>query len=376
MMDNVNSSYSYDWSDYSSKDMYGWDEVIEMYSYSLVDKIVIVIFMPIVVIFGIIGNIMTIVVIVRNQRMHTSVNVYFANLAIADTLFLALAPDLFWTSIVDSPLRFEYNIGVENTWICTFYLYVVDTVFQVAIFIIFAMSIDRYKAICYPIKFRINNSGSVSRTIKTCCLVWCITFAWQSRKLVWVEIFTRSFPWPDMYNGVPNSTTTCAYCVDELDCKINEYLYVFDTCLSLTLILVVASLYRTMLITLKTSPFMAINSVNKSRSKSEKTVFLTVFLTVTVFIVCTAPFGIFNFISIFGNVNYKNTVNPANILRLALLINSSVNPIIYNAVNDRFRKAFLNTFCCNNYCKYTKHTLTNDHVVTPVFLVAYLKTHN
>ncbi|XP_071944585.1 allatostatin-A receptor-like [Antedon mediterranea] len=355
--------------------MSDWDDFIQSISYTMVDKIVITIFMPIVVIFGIIGNIMIITVIAKNQRMRTSVYVYLANLAIADMLFLTLAPDLSWTSIVNGPIRDEYNIGVEQKWICKFNFYVVDTTVQVAIFTIVAMSIERYRAICHPITFRSNKSRSMLRATQICCLIWCITLAWQSRKLVWIEMITHQFPWPDMYNGVPNLTKTCVYCNDEFDCKIDETLWVFDTCLTLTLILVVVGLYTAILVKLRKSKFSAANSTgSKQRSKSETKVFLTVFLIVTVYIVCIAPFEFLTVVLIVSDYGDDFAIKTINILRVALYINSSVNPIIYNAVNNEFRRAFQEMFNCKKNEKSKPTSDNTDRTLTAVSCVSHSMT--
>ncbi|XP_071944584.1 galanin receptor 2a-like [Antedon mediterranea] len=340
----------------------------------MVDEIFIAIFMPIVVIFGIIGNILTITVIVRHQRMRTSVNVYLANMAIADAIFLAMAPDLVWTSLTNSPIRDTYDIGIQNPWVCKFNFYVVDATYEVAIFTIVAMSIERYRAIYHPISFHNNKSVSILRAIQICCFIWFITLAWQSRKLFWVEMVEYQFPWPDMYNGLPNLTTACVFCLDDFDCKLDKYLYMFDTCLSLTLMLVVVGLYTAILIKLRTSTFSAAGKT--ARSKSEKKVFLTVFLAATAYIVCTAPFDVLNIILTYGDVDYNTSLKAFNILRVALYMNSSVNPIIYNAVNDEFRKAFLKIFYCN-YRKPKAACANSDREVglTTVSLVSYSTTN-
>ncbi|XP_033114481.1 kappa-type opioid receptor-like [Anneissia japonica] len=343
-----------------------WDDVIQLHSYTSTDRIIISIFMPIVVIVGIIGNIITIVVIANHRRLRTAVNVYLANLAIADTLFLMLAPDLIWISYVRTSVHDVFDIGADMLWFCRLNIYIVDTAVQVAIFTIFWMSVERFMAICHPLKFRSNKFGQPSRSITICCIMWLVSLSWQARKFVWINLVSSQLPWPDMYNGIPNSTTACVYCAE--NCEISNHLFVADIFLSLSLIVVVVALYTAILITLKRSHFTAKNSTgNKSRSKSERKVFITVFLTVVVYVTFMAPFGILNLVIYYTDLNINVIVSLVNILRVAAYTNSSVNPIIYNAINEVFRRAFLDVFCCKRRSKTTT-TATSKHVITTVSL--------
>ncbi|XP_071944587.1 somatostatin receptor type 2-like [Antedon mediterranea] len=334
-----------------------WDDVIKSYSYTTTDEIVITIFMPIVVIIGIIGNLMTITVIVKHPRMRTSVNVYLANLAIADVLFLCFAPDLIWSSFAHSPLHdvFDMGIGEGMLWFCHLNIYIVDTALQVANFTIFWMSAERYLAICHPLKFRNSKFGERSRSLQVCVIMWLISLTWQARKFTWNAIVSYEFPWPDMYNGAPNSTIVCTYCGANTDsCDFQNDLFVIDSYLSFILITIVVGFYTIILITLKRSTVATANSTgNKVRSKSEKKVFMTIFLTVTIYIFCMAPFSIMNIVNIYHGIDHNVILQIVNIFRVALYTNSSVNPFMYNVVNEMFRKAFVDVFCRRRNSKKT-----------------------
>ncbi|XP_033096831.1 C-C chemokine receptor type 3-like, partial [Anneissia japonica] len=93
-----------------------WADNIEPLLYTDLDKVIIPIIMPIVVTIGIIGNVLTIFVIARKKCMHTPVNMYFANLAIADTLFLITASGWIWNSYIKSPVIESYDIGETPKW--------------------------------------------------------------------------------------------------------------------------------------------------------------------------------------------------------------------------------------------------------------------
>ncbi|XP_033096027.1 neuromedin-U receptor 2-like isoform X2 [Anneissia japonica] len=325
-----------------------WDDIIQAYSYNRADQLVISIFMPMVVIIGIFGNVMTVIVIVKHLR--TAVNVYLANLAITDTLYLLLAPDLIWISYLKSSVHDLYDIGSGILWFCRLNIYIVDTTLQVAIFTIFWMSVERYMAICHPFQFRKKGFGKRLRSIQLCCIMWLVALVWQARSFAWITEVSFQLPWPDMYNGIPNSTSVCVYCHfnSGKNCDIQNHLFDVDIFLSLIFVFVIIGMYTAIFVTLKKSHFTSANSTGTSlRFKSEKKVLQTVFLTVTIYIILMAPFRCLNIFNSYYDI-HKFILQTVNIFRVANYLNSSVNPIIYNAVNEDFRKAFLDVFCCCN----------------------------
>lgn len=115
---------------------------------------------------GIGGNIATCAVIVRNKYMHTATNYYLFNLAIADLLVL----------ILGLPIEL-YSFWSAYPWVfgeafCVLRNMAAETSTNAAILTITAFTIERYVAICHPM--RAQRMSSLSRAIRVIVIVWLV----------------------------------------------------------------------------------------------------------------------------------------------------------------------------------------------------------
>ncbi|XP_033106652.1 neuropeptides capa receptor-like [Anneissia japonica] len=310
----------------------GPDGNFAAYHYTDLDKVVIPIIMPIVVTIGIISNVMTIIVITSSKFMHTSVNIYFANLAVADTLYLLVAPSWIWNSYVKSPIHNWYDMSEGSDWFCPFYSFITGAATAVALFTILWMSIERYMAVCKPFQFRKSGFGICSRSKKICVIIWLLGLFWDARQLV-----------------LTSAKFTDVKGLNFTQCKHNDmnyYILVFaDLPIIFSATMVVVFLYTAMLISLRKARVNSADSAytnKKSRLKSEMKIVLTLVVTVIVYFVCMLPKYIHVLL-----LKYKiiNEILLINIFKLMSIINSSVNPLIYNVMNDSFRRAFRDLYC-------------------------------
>ncbi|XP_033096340.1 5-hydroxytryptamine receptor 1-like [Anneissia japonica] len=327
---------------------------IESLLYTDLDKVIISIIMPIVVTIGIIGNVMTIIVIASKKCMHTPVNVYFANLAIADTMFLIVSPALIWNSYLKSPVNDLYDIGEMPNWVCPLYDFVSTTGETIALTTIFWLSIERYMAVCRPLKFQKSGFRNFSRSIKICGIIWLLCLSWNAPYLVATHTITEEVHWPLIaVNILPNFRTYC-----RRDGSYLAILWYIKRALTLLIIVIIVALYTAMLISLRKSRIAAASSTRPPRYKSEMKVFLTAFVTVTVYVVCIAPYYIYRALGQFKYITKDNS--PLYIFYLMAYINSSVNPVIYNAMNYNFRRAFCDVYCSK--CNRKKNKPTNVQI--------------
>lgn len=115
---------------------------------------------------GILGNVCTCVVIARNKFMHTATNYYLFNLAVADLLLLiiGLPPDL-------------YTIWNLYPWIFGETFCIIRALFgelstYTSILTITAFTVERYVAICHPMKA--HKMSSLNRAIRVIFSTWVI----------------------------------------------------------------------------------------------------------------------------------------------------------------------------------------------------------
>ncbi|XP_033097672.1 neuromedin-U receptor 1-like [Anneissia japonica] len=351
-----------------------WDAVIKPFLYTDAEIYLMYIFLPIVVLTGLIGNASTIIVLTTNTRMGTPLNIYLVNLAISDSLFLVVASTYMWFTLTQSPFHIFYDNRGVSVGYCKFNALVVDWTYMVSANIVLAISVERFLAITKPLKYR--SYVSKKRTIKVCCAIWIISLICQVRNTVTIGKQELTFSWPDMWNGVPSTSSVCVYCsVDEFNvsvCSIIVDLVTAEVALYLVYLMLMITLYLVMIVSLYqplSKKKQEISSAS-NRTNYERKALNTVIVTVVVYVVLTAPN---NMLWIYGYIipkaNYDVITSFANVFRYLAFVNNSVNPIIYNISNDRYRKRFLQLF------GFSSGTVNKENCVqtparTPIFTIS------
>lgn len=120
----------------------------------------------ILLITGVIGNVCTCIVIARNRYMHTATNYYLFSLAVSDLMLLVLGlpQDLhhLWS-------RFPYVFGEV---FCILRGWSSEASTNASILTITAFTVERYLAICHPI--RAHTMSRLSRAIKFIIGIWIL----------------------------------------------------------------------------------------------------------------------------------------------------------------------------------------------------------
>ena len=123
--------------------------------------------------FGMIGNVMVVCVILRSKTMHTATNCYLLSLAIADSLILiaatlpGIAEPMFqikewpWGRVMCSTLVFLQYLGINASTLS-----------------IAAFTIERYIAICHPLKAHV--ICSVNRAKRIMIVLWITSITYCS----------------------------------------------------------------------------------------------------------------------------------------------------------------------------------------------------
>ena len=116
---------------------------------------------------GIVGNVCTCIVIARNHYMQTATNYYLFNLAIADLLVLVLGLPMetytFWSAY---PWVFGETFCIVRNMAA-------ETSTYASILTITAFTVERYVAICHPM--RAQTLSSLKRAVKVIVLLWFVS---------------------------------------------------------------------------------------------------------------------------------------------------------------------------------------------------------
>ncbi|XP_067095886.1 nociceptin receptor [Osmerus mordax] len=263
-------------------------------------------------------------VIIRYTKMKTATNIYIFNLALADALVLATLPfqgtDVFlgFWPFGNALCKTVISIDYYNMFTSTFTLTV--------------MSIDRYVAVCHPVKALDMRTPHKAKVVNIC---------------VWV--LASAFGVPAMVLGnveVEQNSRVCE-CSTQIPEKPRSYWDpVFGTCVFvfsfLIPVAIISVCYSLMVKRLRS---VRILSGSKEKDRNLRRITRMVLVVVAAFVVCWTPIQIMALAQSLG-------FNLGSLLTVALMhfcialgyVNSSLNPVLYAFLDENFKRCF-REFC-------------------------------
>ncbi|XP_074657770.1 neuromedin-U receptor 2-like [Tubulanus polymorphus] len=298
---------------------------------------------------GTVGNTCTCIVIAKNTYMKTATNYYLFSLAISDmlTLVLGLPPEVF-------------GIWQAYPWVfgkpfCYFKIFLSEMTSSASVLTITAFTIERYIAICHPI--RSQTISNPSRAVRIIIICWLIACGAASPYTVYVELFHAVC-----------SKRTKQPIPDSLTCNIrptrfNDAAYLFQIStftLFITPMSIITVLYILIGITLRksaglvrqTSEDYGATTSTTNRMQSRKTVLKMLVAVVVAFFVCWAPFHLQRLWAIYiPQDKWTDALSAVhshifNLSGVLYFVSSTINPILYNLMSKKYREAFKSTLCC------------------------------
>ncbi|XP_060588697.1 lysophosphatidic acid receptor 6-like [Ruditapes philippinarum] len=105
---------------------------------------------PIIISVGLIGNILTLIILLRHGRKLSSTAVFLLTLTISDTLFLLNAPLRHWIlAMWDEDVRHISEIG------CKFSVYLTYSSLQLSSWVLVAVTVERFICVVWPHRVRL-----------------------------------------------------------------------------------------------------------------------------------------------------------------------------------------------------------------------------
>ncbi|XP_077988465.1 somatostatin receptor type 5-like [Glandiceps talaboti] len=273
-------------------------------------------FFGFVCLLGIIGNGVVIAVLLRFTNMRTVPNIYIVNLAFADLLFMLSMPFLAY--------QYAANNWIFGKAICKIVFAVDGMNMFTGIFILTAMSIDRYFAIVHgitSIKYRtVRNARIVN-----CCL-WCLSI------IVTLPLW--------MYSSTFDIGSNRLRCdvIWPIDIfKTYFAIFTFFMGFALPITIISCCYLRLLVFILRTK---GPRSENPRKSTGSRRVALLVITVVMIFVVCWLPFYVVQFVLLYSDpTKIPLSLFVAYYASLCLsYANSSLNPIVYTFAGENFRK--------------------------------------
>ncbi|XP_071950445.1 neuropeptides capa receptor-like [Antedon mediterranea] len=323
--------------------------------YDKVDKIIITLIMPAILVVGIMGNVTFLVVVTLVQRMRTITNLYLQSLAISDLIFLVVAIGEKLWRLLSSPYVDDQSMMGQVG--CIVVYFITDMTFFSSVFLVTLAAVERFYAICRPLKHRLK-IGAKERTVRLITSAWLVAFL--------LSILISPSNWGNVsYCLWWNSTTPSGHS------ELYQEGQIFK-CTGIT------PWYTSFASLVQTLPFFAafianciiyyniINSLNHRVGTTDRhrptnvknlrirnQVARMLIVNGLVFFVCLAPFEIFSLVITGETVSNVHVLSQelfnswGQFARLMLYVNSAVNPIVYNLMSKRYRQAYCDALKCN-----------------------------
>ncbi|XP_071789600.1 thyrotropin-releasing hormone receptor-like [Asterias amurensis] len=326
------------------------DSVIQRYTFSGVTIQVKIISIIIVLTVGLLGNCAFLFVIARVRTMQTLVNFYLVNLAFADLILLvenAAIPIVYYFGI-GVPSSGHY-IGAPGCIANNFFAYLG---YFASITLVCLISTERYLAVCHPLKHLSINTKS--RASKLLVGAWAVAVLFSIWAIPIQSVHQKvCIEWPetDEFSNYPEHVGRCRP-------SALWNLLLFDALQTVPFFsaLICNAVFFTKIIrNLRGRSTFERESVHTRRtSRTTHQVTTMLVANVVVFFICHAPFQFLNMCGLIANLAgqqlFSNPVTETFILlvfRILVSINSAANPIVYNATNSRYRRAFIRAFTCS-----------------------------
>ncbi|XP_072037859.1 thyrotropin-releasing hormone receptor-like [Amphiura filiformis] len=313
----------------------------DQYQYSTLSWSVVLIFVPLVSAFGIFCNLTFIFVVYKVPYMRNITNIFLVNLSIADSSLLAAGGIQYIGDYIVSP-KYDLQFSFHTLFGCIVPDFMTYLFFNASLWIITVVSIERYLAICRPLWHR--RSKSKRRALRMVMAAWIASALFASfstpKTVQWYCLISSN---AKIIQRVPACRDYCDSC--------HKVLNILDLTQFVVALIVNTVMYALIVLQLSKSPFSDQNSpASENRAnQARNAVARMLIINGIVFFICLFPYSIINVIRI-GEAFHVFVVNAswrytlAWVARIFFLINSTLNPLVYNATNARYRLAFKQAF--------------------------------
>nr|XP_006813014.1 PREDICTED: neuropeptides capa receptor-like [Saccoglossus kowalevskii] len=342
----LNASYK------DTTDVYGHDTVyldentMGDYFYKEGQAAILTIAMPILLAIGITCNAAFLFVVVSNKSMHTVTNYYLVNIALADMTYLSIVVSDKLVRYYFSPFSSDYSSWGPNG--CRLITGLIFTPHYVSELSICLFTFERYYAICQPMK-RHRLSGK-RRTVAILVCVWIISALLASPCVSFIDGKVFNIVWADSVEvtGLPSKIMKCGTVPIIFQGGVTLQCYALQTIPFFFSAIVILVLNVKIIGALRKSSKTMSSSTSSKSVQNRKQIVRMLIVTSTIFYVCILPYYVDDIIAVVYYLGYPEKISlPSMFLQVGRFMaytNSAINPIVYNVMSERYRRAFVQTF--------------------------------
>ncbi|XP_061724272.1 orexin/Hypocretin receptor type 1-like [Cydia pomonella] len=352
--------------DYCNMTREEYIEMLQEYIFPRPFEWVLITTHAIVFVIGLIGNALVCIAVYRNHSMRTVTNYFIVNLAVADfmVILICLPPTVLW--------------DVTETWffgtaMCRIVLYSQSVSVTVSVLTLTFISVDRWYAICFPLKFK----STTGRAKTAILIIWLISLLFNVPELAVLQVKMLSRPLRfDMHKQYFMQCSAKWSDESELNWSIIKAVFLYTLPLFLMMIAycqIVRVLWRSdnipghseshqlcttptgqnnwLAAKRRTTPSIHANASTEGQLRSRRKAAKMLVAVVVMFAVCYFPVHLISVLRVAFNVQQSDVITCiALISHVMCYANSAVNPLIYNFMSGKFRREFhrsyFKCFCC------------------------------
>ena len=312
--------------------------------HTLATRIIIFTVIPIVAIFGVMFNFTFLFVVYRVTKMRTVTNLNLTQLSICDTGYLLVATTRFMR---DYFLSSEYDFEQPTSTGCHTFDFLTYFFYYNGVHFICAVITDKYFAICRPLQYRTFGRFRARNDVSIVC--WCTGFVLAMAGLVPMKVSTICTA---IQAKVQNKSEGTVLQICQPSCNwCYQILLVFDTVQFIIALLVNIMACSSIIGRLRKRSRNPVSSnADTTMQIMSRNATRMLIVNGITFFVLLGPYEIWNVAFLIKDYTGISMFSDRFLFwlkwfsRVCVIVNSTVNRLIYSAVNQQYRQAFMAAF--------------------------------
>lgn len=322
----------------NTSDFNSTDDELELYYKNfllhtrfLVQRILV----PSIMTVGIVGNVITIVIMTR-RRMRSSTNNYLAALAIFDMMYLIFT---FILSLSHYPRIPDTDHYIY--WRLRPYIFMLtDACSNSSVWLTVTFTVERYIAVCHPMRGKVFCTESRAKKAIVAVFLFCFAFT-----------IPTPFEWKvvEKVNEATNHTTLILAHSDMGSNDLYKTIYYWLTVVIFIFIpFILLAIFNSFLIRSVHLSKVQRSSMTRgetSDNSQENKITIMLIAVVILFFFCQLPTACHLLYSTFQEGQIHLMTGLGNIFNFLMSLNSAGNFVLYCLLSQKYRKTFVQIFC-------------------------------
>ncbi|XP_059610729.1 orexin/Hypocretin receptor type 1-like [Phlebotomus argentipes] len=336
-----------------------YDEYMSLlydYIYPTIPEWILIFSHSIVFVMGLVGNALVCIAVYTNHSMRTVTNIFIVNLAVADffVILFCLPPTVVW--------------DVTETWfmgktMCKIVLYFQTVSVTVSVLTLTFISIDRWYAICFPLRYVSTNE----RAIGSIAFIWLVAL---------ISDIPEFLTLTTQHKQLRFGSTLFTQCVAQWDNQTEKNFHIarFVMLYTLPLLIMTIAYFQIVRVLWKSDTIpghresrhhqqyncaylrnsaVPANSGTMGQLRMRRKAAKMLVAVVVMFACCYFPVNVLNVLRYTIDIGQSEIISVLSLFSHWLCYaNSAVNPVIYNFMSGKFRREFKNALekcrCCGS----------------------------